>query len=150
MKKAFCILLILLAIVLVSCGEQDVRACYVDADGIAVDIRTGRSFVAVAGVTEAGYYNVAGDGSVLGAADIKEGVITNVDTYGVAEGFEGKVVFIENGKKSSKQPWGVEYSELNAKITTMRTLYGTDPKVTFSYIAVDGVNYVLVDTIKVK
>ena len=155
MKKALCICFALLTIIVVlaSCGEdpaKDIRACYVDSEGIAMDIRTGKSFVAVAAVEKAGYYNVAGDGTVKGEADIKEGVITSVDTDGTEVGFEGKVVFLENGKESAKKPWGVAFSELNAKLTMMKTLYGTDPTVTFSYIAVDGVNYVLIDTIKVK
>ncbi len=145
----------LMMLVLASCGEtidpsKDIKVCYVNADGVAIDITTGKSFTDVTDAPEAGYYSVAKDGSVKGEAEIKEGTFTSVTVYGEAVGFEGEVAFIENGVKSDRRPWGDEYCELYTKLAQILALYQRTPSVTFKYIEINGINYVLVDTIELN
>jgi|GEM_PF-5656588 len=152
MKKALCIFITLLTVLaLVSCGETvKPKVCFVKEDGAAIDITTGEVFANTENAANVGYYVVAADGTIEDEAEIKTGVITSITIQGKAVGFEGKVVFIEDGIVSDKKPWGVEYCELYEKMAVKQALYQTNPTVTFSYIEIDGTNYVLVDTIKVN
>jgi len=125
----------------------EVKTCYITPEGLALDITTGEVFTAVKNAPAAGYYNVSKSGAVKGEAELLDGVVTAISPLGKATGIDGEVVFIQDGTVSDKQPWGVAYSYLYVELYVSSILSQQVPEVTFSYIVVNGVNYVLVDTI---
>ena len=136
---------------LLSCGETvKPKVCFVNEDGAAIDITTGEVFANAENAPKAGYYVVAADGTIEDEAELKDGVITSITIQGKAVGFEGEVAFIENGVKSDRRPWGNEYCELYTKLAQILALYQRTPSVTFKYIEINGINYVLVDTIELN
>ena len=130
--------------------SAETKVCYVTVEGLAIDVQTGKVFTAVNNAPEAGYYVVAKNGAVKSASAILDGELSGVSVMGAPIGLDGEYVFLDGATVSDETPWGVEFSTMYHELYIQRTLYqNANAKVTFQYFVVDGVTYVLVDSVEI-